>query len=54
MKETRQRPDANLREWWSDCHSGQVVAKIVYPDAYGVWKEGGSKVEFMLENDREI
>jgi hypothetical protein len=46
------RPDANLREWWSERHCAKAMAKLVYPDAYGVWEENGSKVEFMLEYDR--
>ena len=52
MKVARYRPDANLREWWSERHYATAMAKIVYPDAYGVWEEGGSRVEFMLEYDR--
>ena len=52
MKEARYRPEANLREWWSERYCATAMAKLVYPDAYGVWEEDGSKVEFMLEYDR--
>ncbi len=52
MKAARYRPDANLREWWSERRCASAMAKLVYPDAYGVWEESGISVEFLLEYDR--
>jgi hypothetical protein len=52
MKVARHRPEASQGEWWSERYCATAMAKIVYPDAYGVWEEDGSRVEFMLEYDR--
>lgn len=47
----RSRPDATLHAWWSERRCAAEWGDFVRPDAYGVWEEGGSRVEFFLEHD---
>ena len=45
------RPDATLRAWWSERRCAAEWADFARPDAYGVWEEGGDRVEFFVEHD---
>ena len=47
----RRRPDAAVGAWWSERRCAAEWGDFVRPDAYGVWEEGGSRVEFFLEHD---
>ncbi|MGC8464276.1 MAG: replication-relaxation family protein [Acidimicrobiales bacterium] len=47
----RSLPDATLRAWWSERRCAAEWGDFVRPDAYGVWEEGGDRVEFFVEHD---
>ena len=47
----RRRSDAAVGAWWSERRCAAEWGDFVRPDAYGVWEEGGSRVEFFLEHD---
>ena len=48
----RRRPGCELLAWWSERQCADRWAPVVYPDAYGHWREDGSEVDFFLEYDR--
>ncbi|MDA8282540.1 MAG: replication-relaxation family protein [Actinomycetota bacterium] len=50
-KAARDRRDAAVGAWWSERRCAAEWGDFVRPDAYGVWEEGGSRVEFFLEHD---
>ncbi len=37
--------------WWSERRCAAEWGDFVRPDAYGVWEEGGDRVEFFVEHD---
>jgi len=47
----RSRPDAAVGAWWSERRCAAEWGDFVRPDAYGVWEEGGDRVEFFVEHD---
>lgn len=47
----RSRPDAAVGAWWSERRCAAEWGEFVRPDAYGVWEEAGSRVEFFVEHD---
>ncbi|MDA8314548.1 MAG: replication-relaxation family protein [Actinomycetota bacterium] len=47
----RSRPDAAVGAWWSERRCAAEWGDLVRPDAYGVWEEGGDRVEFFVEHD---
>jgi hypothetical protein len=50
-KAARERLDAEVVAWWSERRCAAEWGELVRPDAYGIWEEGGSRVEFFLEHD---
>ena len=48
----RRLPDAALLDWMTEEECGRWGDEIVRPDAYGIWQDAGTTVEFFLEYDR--
>lgn len=44
--------EAELVEWWSERRCAKAMGGVVYPDGYGVWRQGTRTVEFCVEIDR--
>jgi hypothetical protein len=51
MRAARERPDAELAEWWSARRCAAAWGEVVRPDAYAVWVEGETRVPFFFEFD---
>ncbi|MGH9044120.1 MAG: replication-relaxation family protein [Acidimicrobiales bacterium] len=47
----RRLPDAAVGAWWSERRCAAEWGDFVRPDAYGIWEEAGSGVEFFVEHD---
>lgn len=50
-KAARERPDAAVVAWWSERRCAAEWGDLVRPDAYGIFKEDGQRVEFFFEHD---
>jgi hypothetical protein len=48
----RRRRDAALVAWWPERRCAERWGRLVRPDGYGRWRQGGVEVDFFLEYDR--
>lgn len=52
LRAARVGGDRRLGAWWSAWRCAEAWGKVVRPDGYGVWYEGGVRIPFLLEYDR--
>jgi len=50
-KTARLHPDMAVVAWWSERRCAAEWGDLVRPDAFGIWEQGGQRVEFFLEHD---
>jgi hypothetical protein len=50
-RHARRQRDARLAAWWSERRCTAAFGALARPDGYGLWQQGGRRVDFFLEYD---